>query len=106
MKSIIRSLRKAEKTRKCCWLIKRAKYEFKVNPYKTGKNLLDLKCYSSLKLDQETLDQQHKSFNLFDKTYEIPLGNLEGLPPEPPFLKRFNTSSFYYNDFFSSFGYM
>ena len=92
-------LRKEEKTRKHHWLMKKAKNEFKVNPYKAGKNLLDPKCYCSLKVDQETLDQ-HKSFNLFDTNYDTPLGYLEGLPPEPPLLKKFNKSSFSYDDFF------
>ena len=71
VKGRIRSLRKAEKTRKHRWLMKKAKNEFKVNPYKAGKNLLDPKCYCSLKVDQETLEQ-HKSFNLFDKNYDTP----------------------------------
>ena len=92
-------LHKAEKARKCCWLIKRAKNKFNVNPYKAGKNLLDPKCYCGLNVDQETLDQ-HKSSNLVDKNYDIPLGNLEDLPPEPSLLKKFNKSSFSYNDFF------
>ena len=70
----------------------KAKNEFKVNPYKADKNLLDPKCYCSL--------DQHKSFNLFDTNYDTPLGNLEGLPPEPPLLKKFNKSSFSYDDFF------
>ena len=100
VKCRIRSLQKGEKTRKRRWLMKKAKNEFKVNPYKAGKNLLDPKCYCSLKVDQETLDQ-HKSFNLFDKNYDTPLGNLEGLPPEPPLLKKFNKSSFSYDDFFA-----
>ena len=65
VRSKIWSLRKAEKTCKRRWLIKRAKNEFNVNPYKAGKNLLDPKCYCSLKVDQETLDQ-HKSSNLID----------------------------------------
>ena len=68
--------------------------------HKKGQNLLDPKFYCSLKVDQETLDQ-HKSFNLFDKNYDAPLGDLEGLPPEPPFLKKFNKSSFSYDDFFA-----
>ena len=85
IKCKIRSLRKAEKARKRRWLIKRARNEFHVNPYKAGKN-------------QETLDQ-HKSSNLVDKSYDIPLGNLEDLPPEPSLLKKFNKSSFSYNDF-------
>ena len=57
--------------------IKRAKNDFSVNPYKAGKKLLDPKCYCSLRVDQETLDQ-HKSSNLIDNKYDIPLGNLEG----------------------------
>ena len=64
VKCRIRSLRKGEKTRKSRWLMKNSKNEFKVNPYKAGKNLLDPECYCSLKVNQETLDQ-HKSFNLF-----------------------------------------
>ena len=52
-----------------------------------------------LNVDQETLDQ-HKSFNLFDKNYDIPLGNLEGPQPEPLLLKKINKSSFSYDDFF------
>ena len=98
-RSKIRSLRKAEKTRKRRWLIKRAKNEFNVNSCKAGKNFLDSKCYCSLKVEQETLDQ-HKSSNLIDNNYSIPLGNLEGLPPERPFLNEFNKSCFSFDDFF------
>ena len=65
IRSKIRSLCKAEKTRKRRWLIIMAKNEFNVNPFKAGQNLLDPKCYCSLKVDQETLDQ-HKSSNLID----------------------------------------
>ena len=97
--SKIRSLPEAEKIRKRRWLVKRAKNEFNVNPYKAGKNVLDPKCYCSLKVEQETLDQ-HKSSNLIDNNYSIPLGNLEGLPPERPFLNEFNKSCFSFDDFF------
>ena len=62
IKCKIRSLRKAEKSRKWRWLIKRAKNKLNVNSHKAGKNLLDAKCYRSLNVDQETLDQ-HKSSN-------------------------------------------
>ena len=58
IKCKIWSLHKAEKARKCCWLIKRAKNKFNVNPYKARKNLLDPKCFCSLNVDQKTLDQQ------------------------------------------------
>ena len=75
------SLRKAEKLWKCRWLIKRTKNEFHVNSYKVRKNLLDPKCYCSLNAHQETLDQQKSSY-LLNQNYDIPLGNLEGLPPE------------------------
>ena len=83
----IPSLRKAEKTRKHQWLVKWAKNEFNANSDKAGKNFRDSKCYCSLKLDKETLDQ-HKS-NLIDNNYDIPLGTLEGLPPEPLLLQKF-----------------
>ena len=81
VKCRIWSLHKAEVTYKQLLLMKKAKSEFKVNPYKAGKNRLDPKCHCIAKLVQETVDQ-HKSFSLFDKNYDIPLGNLEGLPPE------------------------
>ena len=97
VKCKIRSLRKAEKTRKLRWLIKWAKNEFNANPYKAGKNLLDPKCYCNLKVHQEVLDQ-HKSSNLFDNNYDIPLGNLEGLPSEPLLSKKFNKNCFSYDD--------
>ena len=99
IKCKIRSLCKAEKFQKQRWLSKKAKNKFNVNPYKAGKNLLDPKCYCSLNVDQETLDQ-HKSSNSFDKNYDIPFCNLEGLPREPCLLKRFNNGSFSYDDFF------
>ena len=98
IKCKIRSLPRAEKARKSCWLIKRAKNQFHVNPYKGGKNLLNPKCYCSLNVDQETLDQ-HKSSNLVDKNYDISLGNLEDLLPEPSLFKKFNKSFFSYKDF-------
>ena len=79
------------------YLIKRAKNEFNINPFKAGKSLSDSKCYCSLKVDQETLDQQ-KSPNLIDNNYDIPLGNLEG--PERPLLKKSNKSCFSFADFF------
>ena len=102
IRSKIPSLRKAEKTRICCSLVKRAKNQFNANPYKAGKNLLDPKCYCSLKVDQETLDQ-HKFSNLIDNNYNIPLGNLEGLRPEPPVFKKFDRSCFSLDDFFEIF---
>ena len=51
VRSKIQSLRKPEKTHKRRWVIKRAKNEFNVSPYKAEKNLLDPKCYLSLKVD-------------------------------------------------------
>ena len=102
IRSKIPSLRKAEKTRICCSLVKRAKNQFNANPYKAGKNLLDPKCYCSLKVDQETLDQ-HKFSNLIDNNYNIPLGNLEGLRPEPLVFKKFDRSCFSLDDFFEIF---
>ena len=37
---------------------------------------------------------------MFDKNFDIHFDNLEGLPPEPSLLKRFNKRSFSYDDFF------
>ena len=66
IKCKIQSLRKTEKAREWRWLTKKARNKFNVNPHKAGKNLPYPKCYCSLNVDQETLDQ-HKSSNLFDK---------------------------------------
>ena len=98
IKCRIPSFRKAEKARNSRWLIKRTKTEFNVNPYKAGKNLLHSKCYCSLNVDQETL-YQHKSSNLVDKTYDVPLSNLENLPPKPSLLKKVKKNYFSDNDF-------
>ena len=39
---------------------------------------------------------------MFDKNFDIPSGNLQGLPLEPSLLKKFNKSSFSYDDFFEN----
>ena len=62
----IRSLHKPEKSRKRRWIIKKAKNDFKSNPYNAGKTLLDPKFYINLKVEQEDLDQ-HKSSSLSDR---------------------------------------
>ena len=95
----IRSLRKSEKSRKRCWLVKKAKNDFKSNPYNAGKNLLDPKCYVNLKVKQEDLDQ-HKSSSLIDINYGVPLADLEGLPHKPPLQKSFATNCFSFEQFF------
>ena len=60
VRSKIRSLRKAEKSRERHWLLKKARNDFKHNPYMAGKSLLDPKCFVSLKIYQANLDQ-HKA---------------------------------------------
>ena len=99
VKNKIRSLRKSEKSRKRRWLVKKAKNDFKSNPYNAGKTLLDPKCYVNLKVDQEDLDQ-HKSSSLIDINYDLPLVNLEGLPDKPPLQKSFPANCFSFEDFF------
>ena len=64
VRSKIRSLRKAEKSRKRHWLLKiMIRNDFKHNPYMAGKSLLDPKCFVSLKIYQANLDQ-HKASSL------------------------------------------
>ena len=70
------------------WLVKKAKNDFKSNPYNNGKTLLDPKCYVNLKVKQGDLDQ-HKSSSPTDINYDVPLANLEGLPDKPPLQKSF-----------------
>ena len=92
-------MRKSEKSRKRRWLVKKAKNDFKSNPYNAGKALLDPKCYVNLKVEQEDLDQ-HKSSSLTDINYDLPFADLEGLPDKPPLQKSFPTNSFSFEDFF------
>ena len=80
VKSKIRSLRKAEKSCKRRSLLKKVRNDFKRNPYKASKSLLDPKCFVSLKVDQTNLDQ-HRAFSFNDQSYDVPSGELQGLPP-------------------------
>ena len=61
VRSKMRSLHEAEKSHKRPWLLKKACNDFKRNPYKAGKSLLDPKCFVSLKVDQANLDQHRDS---------------------------------------------
>ena len=88
----IRSLRKSEKSRKRRWLVKKAKNDFKSNPYNAGKTLLDPKCYANFKVKQEDLDQ-HKSSSLIDINYDVPLA-------KPSLQKSFPTNCFSLEQFF------
>ena len=65
VRSKMRSLHEAEKSHKRRWLLKKACNDFKRNPYKAGKSLLDPKCFVSLKVDQANLDQ-HRDSSLND----------------------------------------
>ena len=94
----IRVFHKSEKSRKRRWQVKKAKTSFKTNPYNDGKTLLDPKNYTTLKVDQHLLDA-HKSSSLKDKFYDIPLDELEGLPPHPPLKKNSSKSALSYDDF-------
>ena len=61
VRSKIRSLHKAEKSRKRRCLLKKAHKDFKCYPYKASKSLLDPKYFVSLKVDQANLDQHNAS---------------------------------------------
>ena len=98
VRSKIRSLRKAEKSRKRHWLLKKARNDFKHNPYMAGKSLLDPKCFVSLKIYQANLDQ-HKASSLNHQSYDVPLGELEGLPLQSHVIKMFKKACFSYYDF-------
>ena len=88
-----------EKSHRRRWLVKKARNDFKANPYNGGKTLLDPKCYVNLKVEQPDLDQ-HKSSSLVDINYNIPLADLEGLPDKPTLLKPFPTYCFSFEGFF------
>ena len=61
---------------------------------------MDPKCETKLKCDQEYLDQ-HKSTTLSDHLFNVPLPDLEGLPPAPSPDFHFDNSSLKLEDFVS-----
>ena len=79
-------------------MLKKPRNDFKRNPFKAGKSLLDCKCFVSLKVDQANLEQ-HKASNLNDLSYDVPLGELEYLPPQPQVIQMFKKCCFFYDDF-------
>ena len=95
----IKSMRSAERSRKNRWKFKRGQLAFKANPYKAGKSLLDPKCKATLHVNKETLDH-HKSSTVYDQFYDIPLEDLEGLPPTPSITKPFSLNTFKYEEFY------
>ena len=97
VKNKIRSLCKSKRSRKRRSLLKKAKNDFKSNPYNAGKTLLDPKCCVNLKVKQEDLDQ-HKSSSLIDINHIVRLANLEGLPDKLPLQKSFLTNCFSFED--------
>ena len=82
VKNKIRSLHKSKKSCRCCWLVKKARNDFKANLYIQGKTLPDTKCYVNLKGEQADFDQ-HKSSSHIDINYNIPSADLEYLPDQP-----------------------
>ena len=51
-----------------------------------------------MKVDQANLDQ-HKASILDGQSYDVPLGELEDLPPQPQIIKMFKKGCFSCNDF-------
>ena len=80
------------------WKFKRAQLAFQKNPYKAGTALLDPQCKAALRVDETTLDH-HKRSSVCDKLYDVPLGDLDGLPPAPSNIKLFPSALLKYEDF-------
>ena len=74
-------------------MLKKARNNFEHNLYKAGKSLLDVKCFVSLKVDQANIDHYNVSC-LNDKSYDVSLDELEGLPPQPQVTKMLRKGSF------------
>ena len=98
IKNKICSLSKSKKSCRRCRLVKKAKIDFRSEPF-PGKTLLDQKCYVNLKVEQADLDQ-HKSSSIIDINYNVPLADLEGLPEKPPLLKSFPMNYIFFEGFF------
>ena len=60
---------------------------------------MDPKCKATLHVNKETLDH-HKSSTVSDQFYDIPLDDLEGLPPTPSITKPFSLNTFKYEEFY------
>ena len=71
IKNKICSLSKSKKSCRRCRLVKKAKIDFRSEPF-PGKTLLDQKCYINLKVEQADLDQ-HKSSSIIDINYNFHL---------------------------------
>ena len=97
-KEKIRVMRRAERRCRKRLVFKKGQAAFRANPYAAGKALLDPKSKATLRVDQRSLDE-HKSSAIQDKLYDVPLSNLDGLPPSPPCSKPFPSSSLKYKDF-------
>ena len=98
VRSKIRSFRSAERSRKKRWKFKRAQLAFQANPYKAGKVLFVDTSDVKLCIGGPALDL-HKQAILTDPFYDIPLSDLEGLPPSPDVPKAFPSTSLKYEDF-------
>ena len=94
----IRLFRRSERSRRKRAQFKQAQRAFKSNPYEAGKDLLNPKSCATLNVDQSTLDS-HKESVVSDKTYDIPLEELAGLPQSPEITKPFNSTSLKAEDF-------
>ena len=71
--------------------LKKSQERFNENPWQAGKELLGSKSDAKPTVDQLTLDK-FKSATVKDKSYDVPLHPLEGLPSSPnlkvPFLQN------------------
>ena len=82
VKEKIKHLRKGERSRKNRWKRKKALSSFAKNPYFAGKEILNPRCSSQLKVSKSEMDDFKRS-NLADPFHSDPLPNLEGLSPNP-----------------------
>ena len=98
IKDKIRNFCRAEKQRKKRWLFKKSQERFNENPYQTGKELLDSNSDAKLTVDQLTLDK-FKSTSVEDKSYDVSLHPLEGLPSSPNLKVPFSSKSLSFDEF-------
>ena len=98
IKDKIRNFCRAEKQRKKRWLFKKSQERFNENPYQAGKELLDSNSDAKLTVDQLTLDK-FKSTSVEDKSYDVSLHPLEGLPSSPNLKVPFSSKSLSFDEF-------
>ena len=94
----LRALRRKQNRQRKRWLKKKARNDFKRNPYQCGKDLLSPKCKVKPAFNSNDFNKfLQEQFS--DPQRNDPLPTLDGLPDKPPIRHKFNGSAFKKRDY-------